>query len=185
MDILTLKRYSLDLPQNKRETTHRRMVNSFIEFYINDQLLSSLLDSSYSGNRKSVLENNVGVLGSFENIPLEIVKIKQLLGKKFADADFIELQEGLTTNIDESYVADVIDCVKDELAEPEILIYCCAACGDYLCGGVTVDVCFEEENVTWTFADGESKTVFVFDKYSYLGTLKSYLTKIKYSLSKR
>lgn len=185
MDILTLKRYDLDQSPNKSETSHRRTVSSFIEFYINDQPLSSLLDSSYSGNRTSVLENNVGVLGSFKNIPLEIIKVNQLLGRTNTDSDFAEFSEQLAQTMDQSHIADVIDSVKDELAAPGVMIYCCAACGDYLCGGVTVDLCINDENVTWTFADGDLKKVFVFDKYAYLGTLKSYLSKIKLSLSKR
>ncbi len=160
----------------------RRVVDSFIEFYINDQPLSSLLDSNYNGQDHSVLKNNVGVLGSFQNVPLEIIKVKQLLGQKISDADFAELSERLSKVVDECSIEDMMDNVRDELANPQILIYCCAACGDYLCGGVTVEVGIGDENVTWTFNEGNQKAVFVFDKYSYYDTLKSYLSKINASL---
>lgn len=183
MDILTLKRYFIEQPTISKNAHKGEALasRSFIEFYINDQPLSSLLDKYYASNHFNTLKNNIGVFGSFSNTPLEIVKVKQLTGRKFDAVDFEELKKGLACKFNEEITLDLIDRVKDELSEPDILIYCCAQCGDYLCGGVWVKIQFDEHNVKWTFGGEDNSHDFVFDKFMYLATLKSYLNKIKSS----
>ena len=102
-----------------------------------------------------------------------------MTGKSIVEADFAEMRNQFGIKLDETTISDIIDSIKDELAEPGILIYCCAQCGDYLCGGVKVNMVIDEHYVKWTFGEKEEKLVFAFDKYAYLDTLKAYQSKIK------
>ncbi len=183
MDILTLKRYFIDqlIDIGKAKKSNSKPQNSFTEFFINNRPLSALLDDFYASKHFITLKNNIGVLGSKRNTALEIIKVKQLLGKTINKADFDELMKELGRTIDKNTIKDIIDSLTDELAEPGIMIYCCARCGDYQCGGVMVEMVIDEHYIKWTFGDAERNLVFVFDKYAYLGTIRSYLDKIKTS----
>ncbi len=187
MDTLILKRHFIDqpVPMGDVNKTDMQPQISFIEFFINDRPLSTLLDEFYASKHINTLKNNIGVLGSFGNLPIEIIKVKQLLGKRCIPEDFEEVRELLTRTIDKDRVNDIIDTIKDELSEPGTMVYCCAQCGDYLCGGVNVNILIDENYVKWAFGEEAEILEFVFNKYAYLETMKAYLNKIKMSLSKQ
>ncbi len=176
MDILTLGEYYYQRGGNSQVVKASRQ---FIEFYINDKPLSELLNSFYKFKEKSILDNSVGVLGSFSNVALEIVKLNQLIGKEFTEADLKQVRESFPIGLDANSIEHCLDGIREEIANPEILIYCCAECGDYLCGGVTVNVKIDDDYVTWIFTNESQKLTFQFNKYSYYNTLKKHMQKIR------
>ena len=104
MDTLSLRKYhrkasTVDkdtaplrqLPKSKRLSTgnttltNEGLVKSerdFLDFFVNDKPLSELLDKFYE-TKGSILDNWIGVLGSSVNKKAEILKVKQLIGKKY------------------------------------------------------------------------------------------------------
>ena len=121
MDILTLKRYFIEQPTISKNAHKGEALasRSFIEFYINDQPLSSLLDKYYASNQFNTLKNNIGVFGSFSNIPLEIVKVKQLIGRRFDAVDFEELKNGLAHKFNDEITLTALDALG--VAEVDLL----------------------------------------------------------------
>lgn len=118
--------------------TNRGLIKSdkqFLEYFINDKPLSELLDKFYN-SKTSILENWIGALGS-TNPKTDIIKVKQLLGKKVADKEIKEVYPSSWTDDELQWY---LDKCKEELENPEILIYCCAECGDYDCGGIAVTI---------------------------------------------
>ena len=143
----------------------------FLEFYINDTLLTELLNSFYN-QKGSILDNWVGVLGWTTNLPAEIIKIKQLLGKNISDKEIRQVFPASWTDIEFKYY---LDKYRDELANPEIIIYCCAECGDYDCGGIAVSIDKTDNSVIWKIIDKEKMLSFQFDKYQYFDILNNRL----------
>ena len=105
-----------------------------MEFYINDIPLTELLNTFYN-NKGTILDNWIGVLGWTTNLSAEIVKIKQLLGKNISDK---EIRRVFPASWTETEFETYLDKYRDELSNPEIIIYCCVECGDYDCGGISV-----------------------------------------------
>jgi hypothetical protein len=169
MDTISLKPYSRpdDLPQRRE----------FLEFFINDKPLSELLNKFY-GSKKSILENWIGVLGSFANLQAEVIKLKQLLGRHVTDKDIAAafLQHGAPATWND------VSKYRDELEDPEVLIYCCAACGDYDCGGIAVRINREEDMTTWTVLEGNGSLVLTFNKYHYFDVFGSRLQYVQKKL---
>lgn len=165
MDVLTLRPYQRML--------HNR-TTSFLEFFINDQALSELIDSHY-GLSDSFLEDYTGVLGNAGSLPAEIIKIKQLLGKNVSDEEVERLWADALPEgqLDETFLLTY----RDELSAPEIIIYQCAECAHYDCGGVTVIIHFDDNVVKWQIVDKPQLPVFTFDKYAYYSLLNAQLKK--------
>ena len=147
----------------------------FLEFYINDTLLTELLNSFYN-QKGSILDNWVGVLGWTTNLPAEIIKIKQLLGKNISDKEIRQVFPASWTDIEFKYY---LDKYRDELANPEIIIYCCAECGDYDCGGIAVSIDKTDNSVIWKIIDKEKMLSFQFDKYQYFDILNNRLNHLQ------
>ena len=87
--INSLKRLSKadNLPKGNTSLTKSGSIKTdreFLEFYINDTPLTELLNSFYN-QKGSILDNWVGVLAWITNLPAEMIKIKQLLGKNISD----------------------------------------------------------------------------------------------------
>jgi hypothetical protein len=154
MDRLTLREFS----SSKR--------GRFIEFFVNDRPLSEIIDE-FDGNRTSVLDNWAGVFGT--NTPwAEIIKAKQLIKAKIPEA---EMRALLAANLEEDHVEDVLDQYRAELDDPEVIIYRCAECGDYLCGGVGVTIDMQEDTVTWTIGgSGLNLTDTIITRFSSTGS---------------
>lgn len=145
MDKLTLQKFTTTKGLGKPE-------RNFFEFAVNSQPLSTLLTSFY-GLKLPLLDNWIGVLGSFNNNDFERIKIKQLLGKE----------------IPPTYQLSI-----EELNDPEVILYCCAECGDYECGGFKVKVTKTLETFDWTFTNEQDQLVFSFNKYEYFDVLNQY-----------
>ena len=93
MDILELRRYSrtggLDISCDRPAAERGRWARDvFVEFFINDVPLSRLLEDFY-GQKECILDNWIGVLGSFGDAEAEKLIIKQLLGKEAAAPELI------------------------------------------------------------------------------------------------
>ena len=196
MDKLSLKKYHRqaatvdnDPKQLKKKSKPKALVNhsslpdkglsktsnDFLEFFVNDNPLSELLDKFY-GSRKSILENSIGVLGLPQNEKAETIKIKQLLGKSVSEKEIRQLYPASWTDNELEWY---LDKYNGELSNPEILIYCCAQCGDYDCGGVTVTIDKTQDLVIWTIKEDGKFIQFRFDKYQYFDILGSRLNKLQ------
>ena len=159
MDVLLIKPYSR--PQGSTDG------KDFLEFFINDKPLSELLNTFYQSKR-SILDNWIGVLGSSPNLQSEIIKLKQFLAKNITDK---ELRAAFPASFKESELGWYMDKYREELANPEVIIYCCVVCGDYDCGGLAVRIGREEDTVTWTIQEKDKSLVFKFNKYAYFDVL--------------
>lgn len=144
----------------------------FLEYFINDIPLSVLLDHFYD-SKTTILENWTGALGTHPKS--DLIKIKQLLNKTVTDKEIRQVYPASWTNDEFS---GYLDKYRDELANPEILIYCCAECGDYECGGIAVTIVFADKSVIWTINEGDKALKFEFDQYAYFEVLNNYLHKL-------
>ena len=147
----------------------------FLEFFINDVPLTELLNEFYNP-KGSVLDNWIGVLGWTTNLPAEIVKLKQLLGKKVTDNEIRMVFPASWTDNEFEYY---LEKYRDELSNPEIIIYCCAECGDYDCGGITTSIHNTDNSVVWTITDNDKRLNFEFDKYFYFDALQGRIKQLE------
>ena len=197
MDILSLKKYHREgfvvdknisslkrlskvdnLPEGNRSLIKSCSVKSdreFFEFYINDRPLTELLNSFYN-EKGTILDKWVGVLGSTTKLPAEIIKIKQLLGKNISDKEIRNVFPASWTDTEFEYY---LNKYREELSNPEIIIYCCAECGDYDCGGISVSIYKTDISVVWKIFENEKILSFEFEKYQYFETLNKRLETLK------
>lgn len=163
MDTLTLQWFSRKKIDDQPER--------FLEFFINGRPLSELFSEFYQ-LRTSFLDNWTGVLGSFSNSHAEIITVKKLLGKTVSEK---ELKAVFPQNWTERELKWHLDKYKEELADPEIIIYCCPVCGDYDCGGIATRIAKTNETVIWTIIDDSKDLVFEFNKYAYCNAFNARL----------
>lgn len=178
--INSLKRLSKadNLPKGNTSLTKSGSIKTdreFLEFYINDTPLTELLNSFYN-QKGSILDNWVGVLAWITNLPAEMIKIKQLLGKNISDKEIRQVFPASWTDTEFEYY---LDKYRDELANPEIIIYCCAECGDYDCGGIAVSIDKTDNSVIWKIIYKEKMLSFQFDKYQYFDILNNRLNHLQ------
>jgi hypothetical protein len=150
--------------------------NQFLEYFINDHPLSELLDNFYN-SKTTILENWVGALGSSINPMTDIIKVKQLLGKKVTDEEIRQVYPSSWTDQEFKWY---LEKYREELENPEVLIYCCAECGDYDCGGIAVTIDRTDTCVIWTIkaSDSDNTLKLEFDKYLYFDVFNKYLRQI-------
>jgi hypothetical protein len=149
--------------QNKSPT-------EFYEFFINDKPLSEIL-TEFSKLENSLLDNWVGILGSFSNKKWERNTIKRLLLQEINEQ---EVRDVFPKDLDKYYLDNGIENYKDELADEEIIIYGCAECGDYGCGGFKIKVDRKGNQFVWTYNEDENILQFYFDEHQYFDTFDSY-----------
>ena len=156
--------------------THR----DFLEFFINDIPLSELLNKFYNDG-ESILDNWVGALGWTTNLPSEIIKLKQLLGKNISDKEIRQVYPASWT---EKEFENYLDSYRDELSNPEIIIYCCAECGGYYCGGIKILITKTDNSIIWKVTETNNAINFEFDKYLYFETFQRRLKHLESELHK-
>ncbi|HQI46296.1 MAG TPA: hypothetical protein PLC59_09580 [Bacteroidales bacterium] len=142
----------------------------FYEFFINDKPLSGIL-TEFCKLENSLLDNWIGVLGSFPNKQPELIKIKRLLLEQITEKEIGDL---FPLDLEKYYLDTGIDNYKEELADEEIIIYCCAECGDYDCGGFKIKVEKDKDTFVWTYNDEGRILQFHFDKKQYFNTFDTY-----------
>lgn len=165
MDFLNLK------PFNKKAGN---ITHAFLEFCINDTPLSLLLDNCNTYG-DSLLLNYTGVLGSEVFANGEWIKLHQLMQKQVTDAD---IRKAIPNRFSPKETRQLVEEYLHELMAPEVIIYCCAECGDYYCGGIKVIIEVQEATVTWSVCDMPAPLVFTFDKYQYYQVLKDRMNKV-------
>jgi|GEM_PF-2488376 len=153
---------------NKRRT-------EFYEFFINDKPLSEIL-TAFCNLDNSILDNWVGVLSSLSNKQYELNTISRLLLQQITEQEFLNV---FPKDLEKYYLDSAIESYKEELADEEILIYCCAECGDYDCGGFKIKVEKEENTFVWTYNDEGKILQFHFDKQQYFNTFDTYRQTLK------
>lgn len=162
------------LPTGTTNLADKGLVKSeraFLEFFINDKPLSALLDEFYE-TKGSILDNWIGVLGSSVNSQSEILKVKQLLGKTISDQEIRDLYPHEWSDDELQWY---LEKTREELADPGTIIYCCAECGDYDCGGIKVKIDKTDNMFTWTIAEEHKRLTFKFDKHQYFDLFDKYL----------
>ena len=103
-------------------------------------------------------------------------KSKTTLGKNISDK---EIREMYPAEWSDSEFENYLEKEREELSDPEIIIYCCAECGDYECGGITVQINKTNEAFVWTIGDDDRQLTFKFNKYQYFDVFDKYLRKLK------
>ena len=186
MDTLSLKKYNRqsflvdkDTVPLKQQSKSKRLPakseKEFLEFCINDKPLSELLDELY-GTKESTLDNWIGVLGSSENHKAEIMKVKQLTRKSISDN---EIRQAYPSEWSESEFQWYLEKTKEELSDPEVIIYCCAECGDYDCGGIKAKIVKTENTFMWIITEKNKQLTFEFDKYQYFDVFDKYIRQLE------
>jgi hypothetical protein len=62
---------------------------------------------------------------------------------------------------------------------PEILVYCCAECADYKCGGYAIQLEQGPDTIGWKLKSGDKKLQFTFSKKEYISELNGYITELE------
>lgn len=165
MDTLTLKPFN---------TTVGNRTHSFVEFYINDTSLCQLIDSRDKTN-PGLLASYTGVLGSsMYNRAAELIKLRQLMRMEVTGE---QIRKALPDTFTPEDIEELVLQYQEELADPEVIIYGCAECGDYNCGGIKIKIDIQETVVTWSVCDMPVPLIFTFDLYQYYHLLKSRMQK--------
>lgn len=165
-------------PTDNTTLTDKGLVKSereFLDFFVNDKPLSELLDKFYE-TKGNVLDNWIGVLGSSVNKKTEIVKVKQLIGKTISDK---EIRQAYPPEWSDNEFQWYLEKTREELADPEVIIYCCAECGDYDCGGIKAKIDRTDNTFVWTITEDDKRLTFEFDKYQYLDLFHKYLRQLE------
>jgi hypothetical protein len=157
-----------------QKSSFHRPNRQFLEFFINHRPLSQQIDEFFHP-KKTVLESYRGTIGWSSNTAVDIVKVKQLLGKKISDA---EIRQVYPANFTEDEFSVHLEWNRAVLSDPLIRIYCCRVCGGYDCGGIDTIVIKTETSVFWKIAEGQKFLQFEFDKHQYFEVLGAYLKKI-------
>ena len=132
---------------------------------MNDEPLSDLLNHFFSLNER-VLAKFTSTLGTMESVNSDRLKVIQLLAKKPTQKELNEL-----------FPAPRFDQkpILEELALDQVLIYCCAECGDYKCGGIFAKISKESDAYSWVFERDGKKLKFNFAADQYEAVLQNYI----------
>jgi len=144
-------------------------IPDYVEFYINDKPLSELINKTFKPE-DAVLSKFTSVLGTMELTNFDRLKVKQLLGNKITKADVNTLFP--TPHFDQAPIFD-------ELKLPEILVYCCAECADYKCGGYSIQLQPGPDTIGWKLVSGDQKLEFTFSKKEYISELSGYIAELE------
>lgn len=144
-------------------------VADYVEFFVNGVPLSDQINNAIKP-KKPILSNYTSVLGTMELSNFDRLKIQQLLNKKVSQSELESL-----------FPASQFDqkIIEDELALDKVLIYCCAECGDYKCGGYFVKISETPVAFLWHIEHSGKSLEFSFDKSEYLGELNAYLAELE------
>ena len=72
-----------------------------------------------------------------------------------------------------------LEKTRQKLADPEVIIYCCAECGDYDCGGIKAKIDKTDNAFVWTITEEDKRLKFEFDKYQYFDLFDKYLRQLE------
>lgn len=144
-------------------------IAEYVEFFVNGVPLSDQINEIIKP-KKPVLSNYTSVLGTMELTNFDRLKIQQLLNKKVAPVKLEELFPA--EHFDQKVIAD-------ELSLDKVLIYCCAECGDYKCGGFFVRISETPESISWSLNHSGKNMEFTFDRSEYQAELNGYLSDLE------
>jgi hypothetical protein len=153
----------------------------YLDFMISGVPLAEKLDDFYGyKGGASITDSDISMLGSHQNVPLEIIKVKQLLLKPISDEEIGRAFAYFGTEIDHK---ELLREYRRELEGPEVLIYGCAECGDIACGGVMAKIEKTDNAFIWTITEGEKQLVIEFDRYQYYQVFGNYLKTLEVKLA--
>ena len=174
MDTLSLKKYQRSGTGVGKHNQAVRPRPPFMEFFINDTPLSKLLDDFYQ-SKETILDNWIGVLGTTLYPKLDLIKVKHFLGKTVTDK---EISQALLPPFPKDQREYQMHLIREELEDPEILIYCCAECGSRDCGGIAVTIRRLEDRVIWLIREDMRELRFTFNKHQYYTVFEHYMEKL-------
>lgn len=163
MDTLELKYVSL-LDENHKSVA----IADYVEFFVNGKALSEIINEKCQP-KNPLLKNFTSTLGTMELTNFDRLKVRQLLVEKIDQSDIEKLFP--SSRFDQKIIFD-------ELALPEILLYCCAECADYKCGGVFVKINSSANSIDWTVNFNQQKLNFSFDKKLYQEEFADYIQEL-------
>lgn len=143
-------------------------IPDYVDFCINGQPLADIIDESGALDAP-LLSKFTSVLGTMEETNFDRLKILQLKG------------EAISKNALEAlFPAAQFDQrpIWDELKLKKVLLYCCAECGDYKCGGYFVSIKIDQSMVEWNLDVNGKMFQFRFDKSHYMTELDNYLNNV-------
>ena len=158
---------TLRLKYQKNERTVKvsgatKQYRNFYEFVIDGVPLSTRLDK-FHRNKSPLLENLIGMLGSFSS-DSDNFKSKQLLKKSISDA---EIRQFFPNFLSKSEIENGVISMRAEFDNENVIIYGCSECGDYECGGYGVKILKLDDSFRWLFDNNGEAIHFDFDKMDY------------------
>lgn len=140
-------------------------VPDYVEFIINGEPLSEIINRETKPEHR-VLSKYTSVLGTMEFTNSDRLKVMQLSGKKITAAE-----------LEKIFPAKHFDHkpILEELNLDKILIYCCAECGDYKCGGYYIQLQETTDSIIWNLIGLTKNIQFRFSKAEYMEVLSEYL----------
>lgn len=158
----TMNTLQLNIDRNNRALS---------DFIIDYKPLSPILDGFYR-NQAPILENWVCMFGSFSWIT-DRFKAKQLTLAPLSDQELRELCPSTGQNTHDQ--AEIVQALKVEYENENIIIYGCNQCGDFYCGGFSVKVERREDCFHWLFENDDRRLRFSFEAATYCQVFQPYL----------
>jgi hypothetical protein len=151
------------------DANNKVAIAEYVEFFVNGTPLSDQINEIIKP-KNPVLSNYTSVLGTMELTNFDRLKIQQLLSKKVGPKKLEELFPA--EHFDQKVIAD-------ELSLDKVLIYCCAECGDYKCGGFFVKISETPDTISWSLNHSGKNMEFTFDRSEYQAELNGYLSELE------
>ena len=146
------------------DANNKVAIAEYVEFFVNGTPLSDQINEIIKP-KNPVLSNYTSVLGTMELTNFDRLKIQQLLSKKVGPKKLEELFPA--EHFDQKVIAD------------KVLIYCCAECGDYKCGGFFVKISETPDTISWSLNHSGKNMEFTFNRSEYQAELNGYLSELE------
>lgn len=135
----------------------------YLEYLIDGRALSDHLSQAWGWPGNDLHDNNVCPIGWFRELPAQILDLRRFMGLESESEDVVGYLDYLAAQYPDSNP-------KDWRVQEGVwtMFYCCALCGDPLCGGVMGLVIEEEDAIVWRFRKLDGDFEFRFYKPAYL-----------------
>lgn len=137
-----------------------------MEYFIDEKPLSEHLKNL---NKTNVFDKWISAFSIPSNVGIERLKAKHLMNKRVSDDEIRRLYD-----VDEN-IEWHVQKHREELNNSEVLLYCCAECGDYDCGGIATEITFTDKSIIWFFGGETDPLTFEFDKFKYFSVFNRFL----------
>ena len=151
----------------------------FVNFRLNGITLTNIIDYDFNLNYPN--NNDLTDLGiSFYlgkgSLAEEEMKLIRLTGEKINQNQF---QEILEENGYQNDSFDFLEMKKNALNQEDIVLFVCAACGDWGCGIATIKYFKKKDYMVWDFSDWYGNKKANYGKHKYFFEWAAYISEIK------